>query len=410
MLRSTFFFLTAFASSAFAASPLPEAGPAALGLSPAGVAKIHAVVDASVARGDHAGFITVLARDGKIADWHTVGVRNVATRAPMQRDTILRLYSMTKIVTAVATLALVEDGKLGLDDPLAKFLPEFAAPQVLVGGTANAPKLEPARSPITIRQLLAHTGGLSYDILEHPPVTDLYKRADLWNSPSLAEFVRRAAKLPLKTHPGTEFSYSIGSDLLGAVIERVSGTDFESFLRRLIFSPLLMADTSFDVPAEKLPRLAVLSRHASAIDRTLVPAEPIIGAYAEPGRGFASGGAGLFSTAGDYLRFAQMLCNRGELDGARILRADTVALMGVNQLARLPKKNHDFSEAHGWGLGVEVELDAATAAFGWCGAATSHVRISPREGTVSLLFAQHIPFNEHGIFLPFVAACRNAQK
>jgi CubicO group peptidase (beta-lactamase class C family) len=391
-----------------APSPLPETTPAAARVSTVGLAKMHAVMDDSVARGDHAGFVTILARDGQIVDWHTVGVRDVATRAPMQRDTILRIYSMTKIVTAVATLALVEDGKLALDDPLAKFLPEFAAPQVLVGGTADAPKLEPARTPITIRHLLSHTGGLSYDILDYPPVTDLYKRADLWDSPSLPEFVRRAAKLPLKTQPGTEWSYSIGADLLGAVIERVSGTDFESFLRRRIFAPLRMSDTSFDVPAEKLPRLAMLSQHASTKDRTLVPAEPIIGAYAEPGRGFASGGAGLFSTAGDFLRFAQMLCNGGELDGVRILHAETVAQMHINQLSHLAKKNHDFSDAHGWGLGVEVELDARTAAFGWCGAATTHVRISPRKRTVSLLFAQHIPFNEHGIFAPFVAACRAA--
>lgn len=132
------------------------------------------------------------------------------------------------------------------------------------------------------------------------------------------------------------------------------------------------------------------------------------GAYAERGRGFASGGAELFSTADDFLRFAQMLCNGGEIDGARILKSASVVRRSVNELAGLAKPNHDFSDAHGWGLGVEVELDAKTAAFGWADAATTHVRISPREGTVSLLFAQHIPFNEHGIFIPFVAACRAA--
>lgn len=386
--------------------PLPEATPAEGRVTAAGLDRLHAVLRESVARGEHAGFVSVLARDGRIVDWQTYGVRDVATGAPMERDTILRLYSMSKVITAVGVLCLVEDGRISLDDPLAKFLPEFAAPRVLTGGTADAPQLRPAQRAITIRHLLTHTGGLSYDILEPSPLTELYQRADLWNSPSLAEFVRRAATLPLRTEPGTEFNYSIGLDLLGAVIERVSGTDFESFLRQRIFRPLRMTDTGFDVPKRKRARLAVLSRHGPG--GKLVATDPIIGVYAEPGRGFASGGAGLFSTAGDYLRFAQMLVDGGELEGARILKEDTVARLAVNELAGLPRPTHQFSDRHGWGLAGEVELDPATAAFGWCGAATTYVRISPREGTVALLFAQHLPFNEHAIFAPFVAATRAA--
>lgn len=393
---------------AAARSPLPEAAPAAVRVSADGLDRLHAVLRDSIARGEHAGFVSVLARDGRIVDWQTYGVRDVATGAPMERDTILRLYSMSKVITSVGVLCLVEDGRISLDDPLAKFIPEFAAPRVLTGGTADAPQLRPAQRAITIRHLLTHTGGLSYDILEPSPLTELYQRADLWNSPSLAEFVRRAATLPLKTEPGTEFNYSIGLDLLGAVIERVSGTDFESFLRQRIFRPLRMTDTGFDVPAKNRGRLAVLSKHGPA--GKLVATDPIIGAYAEPGRGFASGGAGLFSTAGDYLRFAQMLVNGGELEGVRILKMETVARLAVNELAGLPRPTHQFSDRHGWGLAGEVELDPATAAFGWCGAATTYVRICPREGTVALLFAQHLPFNEHAIFAPFVAATRAALK
>jgi len=410
MFRAATFAATWLGCAAVSAAgvpwPLPEATPASCRVSPTGLDRMHAVTARSVERGEHAGFITVLARNGRIVDWQTCGVRDVATGAPMQRDTILRIYSMSKIVTAVATLCLVEDGKLSLDDPLAKFLPDFAAPQVLIGGTADAPQLRPATRAITIRQLLSHTAGLSYDILDPSPLTELYQRADLWNSPSMAEFVRRAARLPLKTQPGTEFNYSIGADLLGAVIEQVSGMGFEAFLRQRIFVPLTMTDTSFDVTASKLPRVAVLSKHGAG--GRLVSTDPIIGAYSEAGRGFASGGAGLFSTAGDYLRFAQMLCNGGELEGVRILKVDTVERMRTNQLAPLATPHHQFSEKHGWGLGVEVELDPATAAFGWAGAATTHVRISPREGTVALLFAQHVPFNEHGIFAPFIAATRAA--
>ena len=388
--------------------PLPEASPASCRVSDAGLDRLHDLLRDSVARGDHAGFVTVFARDGKIVDWQTYGVRDVASGVPMQRDTILRIYSMSKIVTTVAVLALIEDGRLSLDDPLAKYLPAFATPRVLTGGTADAPQLTAAAQPITIRQLLSHTGGLHYDILEPSPLTELYQRADLWNSPSLAEFVRRAGRLPLKTQPGTEFNYSIGSDLLGAVVEKISGTDFETFLRRRIFEPLKMRDTSFDVPDAKRHRLAALSKHGPG--GKLIAADPIIGAYAEAGRGFASGGAGLFSTAADFVRFAQMLCNGGELEGARILKAETVRRLAVNELAGFAKPTHQFSTTHGWGLGVEVEIEPATGAFGWAGAATTYVRISPREGTVALLFAQHIPFNEHGIFAPFAAATRASLK
>lgn len=394
------------ASASAPRPPLRETAPEAVGVSTRGLERLHELLRRSVAAGEHAGFVTILARDGKIADWHTVGVRDVGSGAPMKRDTIFRIYSMTKIVTAVALMSLVEEGRLSLDDPLAKFLPEFAQPQVIVGGTAEKPELEPAKGAITIRHLLTHTGGLSYDFLEYPPVTDLYKRADLWSAPSLDEFVGRASRLPLKTHPGTEFSYSIGPDLLGAVVEKVSGTSFERFLQRRIFDPLGMRDTGFDVPAKKIPRLAVLSRHGA--DGQLLSTEPILGAYAEPERGFASGGAGLFSTAGDYVRFAQMLANGGELDGARILKPATIERMRANELAGLKKPTHDFSEMHGWGLGFEVELDPRIASFGWCGAATTYVRICPKERTVMLLFAQHLPFNEHGIFAPFVQACRAA--
>lgn len=384
----------------------PLADPAAVAVSPARLDDLGRLLEASVARGDHAGFVSVVARDGRIVDFRTLGVRDVATGAPLRSDTIFRLYSMTKVIVAVAALAAVEDGKLSLDDPVARYLPALAAPQVMTGGTAAAPVLEPATRPVTVRHLLTHTGGFTYDILHDDALAELYRAADLWSAGSTAEFVARAARLPLRAQPGTAFHYSIGTDLLGAVLEQAEGADLGTILRRRIFGPLGMADTAFDVPEAKLSRLAALARRGAG--GKLEPAEPILGVHAEPGRGFASGGAGLFSTAGDYLRFAQMLANGGELFGARILKPETVALMTRNHLAGLAKPTHEFSAAHGWGLGVEVELDPATAGFGWCGAATTYVRISPRERSVMLLFAQHLPFNEHGIFAPFVAAARAA--
>jgi CubicO group peptidase (beta-lactamase class C family) len=408
-MRSHFAAVAVFisASAAPAQPSLPETTPAAARVSPAGLEKLHTLLRDSVTRGDHAGFVSLLARDGKIVDWRTCGVRDVATGAPMERDTILRIYSMTKIVTSVAVLVLYDEGRLGLDDPLAKYLPAFAAPHVFAGGTAAAPLLVPAARPITLRQLLTHTAGFGDDGFGDDAVVELYKRADLWNAASRAEFLTRAARLPLRAQPGTEFNYGIGVDLLGAVIEKITGETLEAFLQRRIFAPLRMDETAFDVAEAQRARLAVLSKLGP--DRRLVSADPIRGAYAEPGRGFGSAGMGLFSTAGDYLRFAQMLANGGELEGARILQKETVALMTtVNQLAALPKPHHQFSEKHGWGLGVEIELDPATAGFGWCGAATTYVRICPRERTVMLLFAQHLPFNEHKIFQPFVDAGRAA--
>jgi CubicO group peptidase (beta-lactamase class C family) len=384
----------------------PLAEPATVAVSPTGLDDLGRLLQASVDRGDHAGFVSVIARDGRIVDFRTIGVRDVASAAPMRSDTILRLYSMTKVIVAVAALAAVEDGRLSLDDPVARHLPDLAALQVMTGGTAAAPVLEPAVRPITVRQLLTHTGGFTYDILHDDALAELYRAADLWSAPTTAEFVARAARLPLRAQPGTAFHYSIGTDVLGAVLEKVEGEDLGAILRRRILGPLGMVDTAFAVPEAKRPRLAALARRGAG--GKLEPAPPILGVHAEPNRGFMSGGAGLFSTAGDYLRFAQMLANGGELFGTRILKPETVELMTRNHLAGLARPTHEFSPGHGWGLGVEVELDPATGGFGWCGAATTYVRISRRERSVMLLFAQHLPFNEHSIFAPFVAAARAA--
>jgi CubicO group peptidase (beta-lactamase class C family) len=384
----------------------PLAAPADVGVSPAGLDALGQMLRTSVERGEHAGFVSAVVRDGRIVDFRTLGVRDAAAGTPMRSDTIVRLYSMTKIVVSVAALALVEEGRLALDEPAARYLPALAAPQVMMGGTVAKPVLEPARQPITIRHLLTHTGGFTYDILGNDALAELYRAADLWSAGSTAEFVARAARLPLRAQPGTAFHYSIGTDLLGAVLEQVEGADLGTILQRRVFTPLGMNDTGFDVPEAKRPRLAALSRRGAG--EKPEPAEPILGVWPEQDRGFASGGAGLFSTAGDYLRFAQMLANGGELLGRRILQPETVALMTRNQLAGLARPVHEFSAEHGWGLGVEVELDPATAGFGWCGAATTYVRICPRERSVFLLLAQHLPFNEHGIFARFVAAARAA--
>lgn len=390
-------------------TPLPTVDPERQNISSERLKRVAAMSQRYIDRRQHAGLVTLLARDGKIVDWRSHGFRNVERRLPMECDTICRIYSMTKIVTSVAALILIEEGRLGLDQPVAQWLPELAKPRVLTGGTADAPIHEETHSAITIRHLLTHTAGYTYDFIGHDPIHELYTRKDLWNSASPEDFVRRVAALPLAHHPGAQFTYGINVDLLGAAIEKASGETLERFFAIRILGPLGMVDTAFDVPAEKLDRLATVYTHGAKGGFAEPPV--FLGAFAEQGRGFASGGGGLFSTAGDLARFAQMLLNGGALDGHRIVSRKTIELMIANHLQGLPGGCHALSPAHGFGLGVEVRLDlgkggplGSPGQFGWYGAATTYCAIDPKERLVTILLAQHLPFNEHGIFDAFANA------
>lgn len=384
-------------------SPLPSVPPQDAGVDPRRVSRVHELIESYVDEGKYAGAISLIARNGKIADWRAWGTRNVKTGAPMKKDTICRIYSMTKVITSVAALQLFEQGKVRLDSPVTDWLPELKHLKVFAGGTADAPQLVEVTNTLTIKMLLNHTGGFTYDFFGGSPVHELYKRADLWNSKSMDDFIRKTAQLPLLAQPGTAFHYGIGNDILGALIERVSGLPFEEYVARHITGPLKMNDTSFDVPKNKRDRVATL--HELGPDRKLRVTEPILGAYADPGQGIASGGAGLFSTIGDYARFAQCLLNDGELDGARILGRKTVELARLNSL---PDGVYAFSPADGWGLFSAVRINAAVAnepvssgAFFWSGAATTHFFVDPTEKLIALVFCQHVPFDEHGLFTRF---------
>lgn len=370
----------------------------------------HATTKRFVDDGRHAGIITLLARNGAIADVQTYGFRDVAGKLPMTRDTICRIYSMSKIITSVGVLVLLEDGRLNLEDPVATHLPELMDLRVMTGGTAEAPQLERLRRQVTIKHLLTHTSGLIYDFDGDDPLHRLYKRADLWSGPGLGDFISKVGRLPLRHQPGDQFTYGINTDVLGALIERVSGKAFGAFLEERIFGPLGMKDTGFDVPVGKMDRLAKTYRHGPD-GKGLVEAEPMLGAWAESGRGVESGGAGLFSTVDDYARFAQMLCNGGTLDGQRVLGRKTVELMTANHLALLPEAAHGFNRAKGFGLGVEVSLDPGRGSvptspgqFGWYGAATTYCQIDPKEKLVAIAFAQHFPFNQHDFFASWATA------
>ena len=389
------------------AGPLPTAAPASQGLSPERLSRLHARMQEFVDGGKHSGITSLIARNGKVVDQHAWGYRDLERKLPMEADTIVRVYSMTKLVTSVAALMLHEEGRLKLDDPITKYLPGFEKPRVFKGGTARAPVLVAAKTPITVQHLLTHTAGFIYGFGQGPLQTIYNRQPGPLQAPTMDEFVARVAKLPLAHEPGERFSYGLNTDLVGAIIEKVSGQPFEVFLRTRIFEPLEMRDTSFTVPREKRDRLAKLY----APDKNGVLADaPVEGTpYPDPdGRLFPSGGGGLFSTIGDFARFGQMLLNRGELDGARILGRKAVELMEVNHLAHLARPTTEFSFSDGFGLGGAVRVNLSRPAqlgsvgqFGWSGAATTYLNIDPKERTVALVFTQHFPHNQHDLFFQF---------
>jgi CubicO group peptidase (beta-lactamase class C family) len=403
-MKTVFFALTLFVAVSVQAQ-LPTASPKAVGFDPARLEVLHATVKRFVDEGKHAGVITLLVRNGKIVDFQTYGYRDLEQRLPMQRDTICRVYSMSKIITCAATLVLFEEGRFNLDEPVAKYLPELKDMKMWAGGTQDAPKLEPPKRPITIKHLLTHTSGLVYDFSAEDELAKLWRSADLWSGPGLTNFLAKLAKLPLKHQPGDGYTYGVNMDVLGALIERVSGQRFGAFLEARIFRPLGMKDTGFDVPESKMHRLAKTYKHGP--DGKLVEDKPILETWPKEGRGIEAGGSGIFSTAGDYVRFAQMLCNGGTLDGKRILGRKTVELMTANHMVTLPN-NQAATRQKGFGFGVEVTTDlgqlsmpSSVGQFGWYGAATTYCQIDPKERLVAIAFTQHFPFNEHNFFAKF---------
>ena len=384
------------------ATPLPAATPESQGMSSERLARGRAEVQRFLDEGKHAGAVSLVVRNGKMVDWTAYGQRDLEAGLPMEKDTIVRIYSMSKIVTSVAALTLLEEARFRLDDPIGDYLPELAHMKVLTGGTAESPLLADAKRPITIKHLFTHTSGLTYDFGEST-VEKLNRAAKLPEAPSLADFVVRVSRLPLAHEPGDRFDYGVSIDVLGALVERVSGRSFGAYLEERIFRPLGMKDTGFSVPPEKQARLAKIYERDK--DGKLQPAKPIFGIQPSPGPKLESGGAGLFSTAGDYARFMQMLLNGGQLDGVRVLSRKTVELMMANHLNHMERTTHQFSESDGFGLGGGVRLDLAkgnalgsVGQFGWDGAATTHARLDPKERLVTILLMQHFPFGEFGLF------------
>lgn len=379
---------------------LPTAKPEDVGLSTERLVRIGSAVQALVDDHKVAGAITIVARRGKIVYFEAVGKRDIDSGEPMERDTILRFYSMTKPITSVAVMMLVEDGKIDLDDPVAKHLPKLNGVKVFLRANGDGFETEsPKRAP-TVRDLLRHTAGLTYGIFGNTPVDEAYRKAGvLAPTDTLADMTRKLGELPLLYQPGTKWNYSVSTDALGRIVEVASGKSLDEFFAERIFRPLDMKDTGFFVPPDKLSRFA--ATHGAADDKLRVTDAPATSNFRNRPT-LLSGGGGLVSTARDYMRFCQMLASGGELAGTRLLRRETVQSMTMNQL---PDEAFPIAfgpiqrPGVGFGLGfsVQVNRDPLSASrvgeYGWGGAASTHFWISPKDELVVIALQQFMPFS-----------------
>jgi CubicO group peptidase (beta-lactamase class C family) len=372
------------------AGEIVESKPEALGFSSERLGRLHAVMQQLVDQKQLPGEVTVLARHGKVVEERAYGQKDLASGAPMTKDTIFRIYSMSKPVTGVAMMMLYEEGKWRLADPISKFIPEFSQLKVFKGNDSNGNMIleDPVHAP-TMQELMTHTAGFTYGIFGKTSVDKMYVDAKILRSDSLREMIERLVKIPLLYEPGSRWVYSISMDIQGYIVEKLSGQSLPDFEQQRILGPLGMKDTGFFVPAEKRNRFATLYAGNDAGELELFPkdAKPLSDFVTQPTA--PSGGGGMVSTAGDYLRFSQMLLNGGELDGARILAPSTVQLMTSNHLSPSLMVG-DFSGTDvtrpgaGWGYDCATYSDPLLAnevvgkgTFYWGGAADTWFWVDP---------------------------------
>jgi CubicO group peptidase (beta-lactamase class C family) len=388
--------------------PLPMGSAERQGFSTERLERLHRRLKEFVDKGQHAGIVSLIARNGQIVDWQAWGQRDREARLPMEKDTLFRVYSMTKLVTSVAVMQLHERALLRLDDPVEKYFPALAKRQVLTGGSASAPELVSAKRSITVRDLLTHTAGFMYPgMFGKSPLDEFYDRDSVLGAQTYDEFIARLAKVPLAHQPGERFTYGVNTDVLGALVAKISGQPFDVFVAENITGPLKMTDTAFEVPAARRNHLARIYTSGKGGALEAVPDDQIFMTSVDKTQ-MHWGGAGLFSTVGDYARFGQMLLNGGELDGARVLGRKSVELMMTNALTQTATPYRSGTDYDGFGLGGAVRVDPARSArlgsegqFGWSGAATTYFNIDPRERTVALVFAQHFPMDQHQLYWTF---------
>jgi CubicO group peptidase (beta-lactamase class C family) len=383
-----------------------EAEPEDVGLSSAGLARVSRLVRGYVDDGRYPGAVCLVARRGKVVHLTAYGAMDDERGKPMRQDVIFRVFSMTKPIASVALMTLYEEGRFQLDDPAAMYIPELADAMVFDGGTADDPAVRPPARQITVRDLLMHTSGLGPHN-GRTPVAELYRRAGLAGPDTdmtLAEMTRRIARIPLLADPGSRWIYGVSTDLVGRLCEVIGGMPFDRHLRERIFEPLGMADTGFDVPADKVDRFAANYATRPGMPAYRLVDDPATSPYTRP-RPFFSGAAGLVSTAGDYLRFCRMLANGGALDGVRILGPRTLRLMTANHLpggadlsAMAQTGGETKRHGQGFGLGFGVLLDQTVAQtigtpgeYFWGGMASTAFFVSPADDLIVIFLTQLVP-------------------
>lgn len=395
--------------------------PESVGLSSPRLQNLDALMESHVAEKKIGGANVLIARKGKIAYFKSFGLAD--DHKPMQRDTMFRVMSMTKPLTSVAIMLLYEQGKLLLSDPVSKYIPEFKNQKVLeMNADGKGYKLVPVKREVTVRDLLTHSSGLLYlfsNNYYHEPerkaVVDLYKQANITDGfcrpdETIGDMVKRLARLPLYKQPGEVWEYSLSNDVLGYLVEVVSGQKFDDFVTQRIFTPLKMTDSYFFVPPEKQGRIAAVWKSDWHGSLSRVDDKPLINgdlwlcpqdAYATSGK-YLTGGANVISTVYDYYRFAQMLLNQGELDGTRLLSRKTVELMtATNHIGNF---DATFLHDHGWkfGLGFAIQQDRGhdvdsgdAGVFEWAGIYSTRFSIDPKEQKITIFMSQTTPFGLH---------------
>jgi CubicO group peptidase (beta-lactamase class C family) len=409
----------ALAAPALRAEAPSLARPEAVGFSAERLERLRAGMQRYVDEGKVAGIVTYVARNGRVAHLEAFGKADVAASRPMRTDTIFRIASQTKALTSLAVMMLVEEGRVGLADPLSRFIPAFAKTTVAVpppaGAVAGSPvSVVPAKRPITIRDLLTHTAGIGYG---QGVAADQWKAAGIqgWyfadRSEPVSAVVDRMAALPMDAQPGERYVYGYNTDILGVVVEKVSGQTLAEFFEKRITGPLGLVDTRFYLPTDQRDRLAtVYAAKDGEIERATDP-KTGQGHYLEGPRVAFSGGAGLLSTARDYGRFLQAMLNGGEIDGVRLVSPKTVELMTANHVGPLLAEAWD-RPGMGFGLGFDVVEDlgrfgrhGTVGSYGWGGAYHTTYWVDPKEKLVALLMTQLLPAGDsdlHGRFRALV--------
>ncbi len=385
----------------------PAATPESVGFDSARLKKLDDAMAKVVADGRVAGMTTLLARHGKVVGFKTYGKANLETGQPMAKDSIFRIYSMTKPVTGVAMMILFEEGKWRLDDPVTRYVPEFKNLKVMVKADKDGKitEVEDMKRPPTMREIMSHTAGFGYGLGDEHPVDKLYREKQVLGANGLKEMIDRTATIPLMYQPGTNWSYSSVVDIQGYIVEKLSGQKFGDFLDQRIFKPLKMTDTGFSTGAAKANRLAA----AYVFDKEkgkIVEAKDLFSGqmpdYTKP-PAMESGGGGLVSTTMDYARFSQMILNKGELDGVRLLSPASVELMGTNVIPKDVLLNTNgtsglrFNESVGFGLDFMVVNDARKAGtlqgdgtLSWGGAAGTWFWVDPTNDVIFVGMIQRL--------------------